>query len=115
MIIELFSDRDVQILEKLEYNPSAQPSYDEMHGCITWEDEYDADLSSKGHELLYELWIARAQIHKGESFDKMALSGDYYEALWNSAIDSELSWNGFQRLELSDEDKKFLFNSLKEV
>jgi len=46
------------------YVSSAKPSYDEMRACVTWDDECDANLSSNGRELLSELRIARAQIHK---------------------------------------------------
>jgi len=113
MKIELFDEHDTEILRNLEYEPDSKPGFDDYRSCLIWDDEYSMKLSSHGHELIYDLWVARDHIHQNIPFSDRVLGGEYYEKLWNDAIDKGVEWNGFKRLELSDEDKEYLDASLK--
>jgi len=112
--VSLFSDTDLKIIESLKHDPSARPQYDPLRGCLTWDDEYDSGLSSEGHQLLYDLWTARNQIHLDKPFSEMVLGGGYYEELWDSAISAKIQWPGFRRIKLSDKDKELLVKNIEE-
>jgi hypothetical protein len=112
--IQLFDERDQKILATLAYDEKLKPAFDPAKHCLTWADEYAPDLSSAGHEVLYDLWIARGHIHTGKPFHERPLGGDYYEALWTKALNSDIPWNGFRRLVLHAEDQAYLQRMCRE-
>jgi len=81
MKIEMFNERDAEIMHNLKYEPESKPSFDPIKYCLTQEDEYSLELSSAGHEFLYDLWIARSHIHQDIPFSDRVLGGEYCEKL----------------------------------
>ncbi|MGD9169432.1 MAG: hypothetical protein PVI97_05140 [Candidatus Thiodiazotropha sp.] len=109
-----FKGRDLELIEKLEFNPDLEPSYDAIKNCLVWEDERPDGLTPEGYELLSDLWIARSFIHRGIPFSTWVLDPDYYERVWKEATEAKFKWPGFNRLELRVKENKYYLQKMKE-
>lgn len=101
------SGRDLKMIEALVYQPELKPCYDPMRDALFWRDEWSFDLSSEGHDKIYQLWIARSFLHKGIPFSFYKLNPDLLERVWSEALMQGFKWPGFNRLELSQENRKY--------
>ncbi len=102
-----FSDKDLILIENLEYDPNIRPGFDFIKDALIWSDERPNDLSSEGYEKLCDLWIARSFIHKQIPFSSWKLDPYYFEEVWAAALKQKIKWPGFQRIDLTEEDKAF--------
>ena len=89
-------------------DPDAEPGYDVLKGCLIWPDEYVEGLSRTGWELLGDLFIARALLHRGQSISSWPGGSDRLQATWDTAVAAALPWAGFARVVLSDPQRAFL-------
>ena len=89
-------------------NPSAPPDYEVLKGCLIWPDEYVDGLSRAGRELLGDLFVARALLHSGRTIAAWPGGSDRLQTVWDTALAAGLPWAGFERIELSDDDRAFL-------
>ncbi len=77
-----------------------------MKDALVWEDERPDGLSLHGYEKLCDLWIARSFIHRKIPFSNWKLDPEYFEKVWLEATKQGFKWLGFNRLNLSDRDRK---------
>lgn len=110
-----FSPEDRDILQRLIFDPTAQPSFELMKACLVWPDERPNQISKEGYELLGDLWIVRGYIHKGLPANQWGLDPAYFQIVWNQALSDVPEWPGFQRLVLSDTDGAYLANCVAET
>lgn len=103
----LFADRDLGLIESLEYNPELKPRFDHMRECLVWSDEEPSGLTPSGYDALCDLWIARSFLHRGLDFSTYEFSPDYFRTIWDRAIAQGLRWPGFNRLTLNEEDRDY--------
>lgn len=113
-IAPLFTGNDLRLIESLQHDPDLKPCFDVLRDCLIWTDERPNGLSPEGYEALLDLWIARSFLHQGKSFSTHSLDPHYFEDIWTRALSQGFKWPGFQRLELSDEQKAF-FESEKQA
>lgn len=99
--------RDLELIEALVYQPELKPSYDVMRDALVWRDEWTNDLSSEGFEKMCKLWIARSFIHRGIPFSSYKLNSGLLERVWSEAKTQGFKWTGFNRLELSQQDREY--------
>ena len=102
-----FNDRDRALVEALQYDPAAEPSFELLKGCLIWVDERADGLTSDGYERLCDLWIARSFLHRCEPFSSHPLDPEYFGRVWEEALNDKIRWPGFQRLTLSAADKAY--------
>jgi hypothetical protein len=104
-----FTDEDRKAVEVLRYNPDLSPSFDLVKFCLVWDDERPLRISSAGYELVCDLWIARScMYHRNLPKNKWGLDPDYFQKVWDTAVNKKLKWPGFKRLELNPADEKYL-------
>lgn len=103
----LFTNEDLKKIESLIFNAELSPSYDSIKNCLVWADERAEGLTPAGYENLCDLWIARSFIHRGLDFSAHELDPAYFRVVWEQAKSEQLKWPGFNRLELSMEDKAY--------
>lgn len=103
-----FAPKDRLLLERLEFDADATPAFDAVKGCLVWPDERPDGLSSEGYGILCDLWAARGMMHVGET------PPESYRETWERARRT-LRWPGFQRIQLSEEDRRYLEAELMEL
>ena len=100
---------DMEVLENLTLDPTAQPSFEVLKCCLIWPDERPFErLSHAGQEFLSDLWIVRGFIHRSVPRDEWGLDPDYFWETWNFGLSNVARWPGFQRLTISDADRACL-------
>ena len=109
-----FQDRDLELIEGLEFNPELEPSYDAIKNCLVWEDERPDGLTSDGYEKLCDLWIARSFIHRGIPFSNWELDPEYFEHVWEEATQAKFKWPGFNRVKLTDREITYYLHQIEE-
>ena len=109
-----FSERDRAIVEALKYDPALTPAYESMRSALVWADERPDGLTSEGYEKLCDLWICRACIHRGDPTFSRTLNPAYFRELWAIALAEHIKWPGFNRLELSAEDRAYYERAMRE-
>jgi hypothetical protein len=102
-----FYGEDLKKIEALVFQPELEPSYEALKDALVWSDERPDDLSREGYEKLIDLWIARSLIHKEIPFSDWILDPEYFEKVWSQATLQGFQWPGFQRITLSEQDKKY--------
>lgn len=108
-----FSHKDLKAIESLKYDPLLEPRFDSIKYCLIWEDEMPKKISTDGYEKLCDLWITRSLIfHRKLPKEEWGLDPDYFENVWKKAISANFKWPGFLRLNLSPEDRKYLFDEI---
>jgi len=110
-----FSQRDRALVEALQYDPTLKPEYEILKGCLVWNDERPDNLTPAGYEKLCDLWIARGYIHREEPFSNNQLDPEYFGKAWEEALRDKIRWPGFLRLRLSDEDRRFYDETLRQA
>ena len=108
----VFSGNDLKLIESLVYDPSLEPSYEFLKGCLVWEDERPSGLTPDAYDILCDLWIARSLLHRGLSLADHPLDPQYCEDIWQRALKQGFSWPGFNRLILNDKDKLYYESQL---
>ncbi len=70
-----------------------------------------------GYERLSDLWIIRSYIHRGISRTEWGIdpSTGYFQELWDRVQASRISWPGFRRLKLSEKERAYLENCLRDL
>ena len=109
-----FRDKDLELIEKLEFNPILEPSYDAIKNCLVWEDERPDGLTPDGYEKLCDLWIARSFIYRDIPFSECESDSSYYERVWKKAMDVNFKWPGFKRMNLSEDEKAYYQYKIEE-
>jgi len=109
-----FTGKDLELIEKLEFNSELVPSYDVIKNCLIWDDERPDGLTPDGYEKLCDLWIARSFIHREIPFSTWSLDPEYFDRIWKKAIASKFSWPGFERLKLTEKERKYYLREMKE-
>jgi hypothetical protein len=99
----LFALRDLKVIEALVYNPSLEPGYELLKGCLIWRDEMPDNITPQGWDVLGTLWGARAQLHNINAGAEPWLPG-YGRETWDQAMKEITNWPGFKRLTLSEKD-----------
>ena len=102
-----FLGEDLEIIEALVYQPELSPCYDPMRDALVWMDEWPRSISSEGFKKLWRLWVARSFLHRGIPFSSYRLNPDLLERIWSEALMQGFKWPGFNRLELSQEDREY--------
>ncbi|MGC4064900.1 MAG: hypothetical protein QM784_09715 [Polyangiaceae bacterium] len=106
-----FTEVDRQIVNRLVYDPTCEPSYELMKACLVWSDERPTEISHDGYSLLCDLWIVRGFLHKNRPFEKWGLDPTYFQAVWSNGLIDVPLWPGFRRLELSEKHRDYLLKS----
>jgi hypothetical protein len=108
----MIPEKDINILNGLQYDENAKPSFGFYKSCLAWPDEgQDAPLSRKGQEFLEDLLIARAFIHRQLPYEEWGLtpqSWRHYTEVWEFGLKNVPNWPGFKRFGLSEVDKKYM-------
>ncbi len=103
-----FNDQDLELIKSLKYDPSLEPNFEALKGCLIWDDERPMGLSSEAYRTVSSLLVARSLLHKGLTLDDHPINADYCKKVWASAQQQISDWPGFRRLTLSDKDRKYL-------
>ena len=106
--MELFGERDLQILAQLEFCPNLMPVFDPDRYCLNWADEYALGLSPEGDALLNELWSIRGYLHFSRLYNQRFCINQRQKEVWTAALVSNLPWHGTKRILLKPEDELFL-------
>jgi hypothetical protein len=109
-----FSERDLGLIEALQYDPDLAPSYESIKSCLVWDDERADNLTPDGYEKLCDLWIARSFVHQRRPFSSWWLAPDHFEKVWADANAANFNWPGFKRLVLREEDREYLNTCLED-
>jgi hypothetical protein len=109
---QLFSERDRSLIEASNYDPSLKPSYNPLSSFLIWADESPQGISPSAYDVLDALWLARAFLYHGYELPSALLDPQYFRSVWDKAIASELKWTGFNRLNLSEEDRQYYITEL---
>ena len=104
----LFTGNDLVLIEQLVFDSSLEPSFDLMRDCLVWADEIPDGLTPDAFDYLCDLLIARSLFHKGLTLDDHPLSPDYCKTIWARAVNQNLKWTGFQRIEVGAKDLEYL-------
>ncbi len=102
-----FSKRDLELIKALVYQTKLKPSYDIMRDALVWMDEWTQELSSEGFEKLCYIWLSRSFIHRGLPFSSYNFNPNLLEKVWLEAQNEIPHWPGFNRLELSQEERAY--------
>ena len=102
----IFNERDLTLIESLEYDPSLKSMYCSFRMYLHWPDELPSGITPEGYDTLCDLWIARACLHHGLKLHE-SLNPEAFTNVWNKALAQGLKWPGFNRVALSDEDKEY--------
>jgi hypothetical protein len=108
----LFTGDDLRIIESLIFDASLKPMFDPMRDCLAWADERADGLTREGYERLCDLLIARSFIHRNLDFSTHTLDPAYFREIWERAMKHKFRWPGFNRLELSADDRSFFEKEL---
>lgn len=111
----LFSEVDRRLIEAQVFDPEAAPSFEVMKSCLVWPDECPEHISNEGREVLYDLLIVRGFLHRGVPLERWGLDPQFFLYRWEEAQATELLWNGFRRMHLSESDSAYLMRSVGEV
>jgi hypothetical protein len=104
------SQADVAALADAPFDPHAAPKYEAVKGCLVWADELPDVLSSGGRRFVYRLLAARSYLYRAIPLNgRLGYLGDH----WQRALTSGMKWNGFLRLQLSDQDRVFLDEEMR--
>lgn len=104
-----FSANDLEQIEQLVFEPNLKPNFDAIKFCLMWQDEKPARISIEGYEKLCDLWIARSFIyHRKLPRERWGLDPDYFWTVWQTALNENIKWPGFRRINLLREDENFL-------
>lgn len=109
------SEQDRRLIEELVFDPNQRPSFDLMKSCLVWPDERPSGLSREGRQFLARLWIVRGFKHRGIADDQWGLDSSPLLRVWQHGLAIQLRWPGFQRLDLSEQDRVYLQKSLSEA
>ncbi len=110
-----FVPSDRESLERLVFDPSCEPSFELMKGCLVWADERPAKISKEGYELLGDLWLVRGYLHRNVPVEQWGLDPAYFQEVWKNALEDVPRWPGFRRLDLSHAERAYLDECLRET
>ena len=103
---------DRALIEGSTFNPALRPSFEVIKSCLIWEDERPSELSRSGSQFIARLWVVRSFIHQGIPPERWGVDPTPFENAWRAAQSAGLKWPGFMRLNLSEEDARYLKTSL---
>lgn len=109
-----FNEDDVKALSSQKYQENCPFDFDEIKGCLVWEDELNIQLSPSGWEALRDLLSARGYYHL-DLLDSDLYTAPYLKEVWEEANTRKLDWIGFWRKELSETQRAFLQERQDEV
>jgi hypothetical protein len=110
-----FTPSDREIIERLTFDPTCEPSFELLRSCLIWPDERPTGISNAGYRLLGDLWIVRGFLHQNVPFEKWGIDPAHFQSVWQAAINDVPGWPGFRRMELSEADRAYLASSLKDA
>lgn len=110
-----FSPPDRAALQRLVFDPTSEPSFELLKACLVWPDERPERISSAGYELLGDLWIVRGFLHRQVPTEAWALDPAHFQEVWRDALEDVPGWPGFRRLQLSEVERAYLDQSLREA
>jgi hypothetical protein len=102
------SPGDRELVDVQPFDPDASIAFHELLGCLVWSDEVPDGLTSAGRDYLRELLAVRGILHLGRPVDWPDGTRPDRAAAWRDALDSDLRWNGFRRIELTPEQRRLL-------
>ncbi len=105
-INKLFLERDQRVIESTPFEPHSKPIFNALRSHLFWADEVPRGITVDALETIGDLQIARAHLHHGLKLHHL-LDPDVFIRVWNQALSENIKWNGFQRLELSFDDKAY--------
>lgn len=118
-------------LKRLEWavDENAQRRFNPLRSHLEWDDEMPVatkysqsnpmpKVPDEAFELLNDLFIARniiCHLHDcGLSEKDIGLTNsEHYEKIWEALLLSDFNWAGLKRIQLSEDDKQELKNSIK--
>jgi hypothetical protein len=103
-----FHERDLQLIEALQYDPDLTPGFESIKSCLVWRDECPDGLTPDGYEKLSDLLVARSFIHQGRPFTSWTLAPELFGNAWSEAYAANFRWPGFNRIALSAADQEYL-------
>jgi hypothetical protein len=115
LLMPYFSACDRAVIETLQLDPNAKPTFELLKSCLIWADERPASISPDGYDKLCDLWIARSCLHRGQAIGSGSLDPVQLQRAWQEALDDKISWPGFHRLRLSPEDQAYFDACLRDV
>jgi hypothetical protein len=99
---------DRERIEAVWFDPDATIAFNEITGCLVWSDEVPDGLSPAGHDYVRDLLGARGYFHLRVPVEEWDFGNTDRIERWNEALASGLRWNGFRRLDLSDDQRALL-------
>jgi hypothetical protein len=104
----------INFVNTMQFNSQLRPNYEAIKSCLIWPDEVPDFFSRENREFLYDLLIVRGFLHKNIPADKEHWGFDpaYLLAAWYEGQRLVPNWPGFRRVNISDEDRKYLNDSM---
>jgi hypothetical protein len=104
-----FTESELFRLNNLQYNAAEKPYFDPLRYCLRWRDEEPPEFEPNSYERLIDLTIVRSFIHHGRSRENWFVIAPttYFIEVWDEARERAPNWPGFNRLELSSDDRSF--------
>jgi|KBSSwiStaDraftv2_1062776.scaffolds.fasta_scaffold3232354_2 hypothetical protein len=99
---------DRRLVENLFFDADATAAFNEVTGCLVWSDELPDGLSPDGFATMRDLLSARGLLHRGIPIEDWQGGFSGLADTWNAAVRSRLRWTGFQRIELTQEQRALL-------
>ncbi|AKT37849.1 hypothetical protein [Chondromyces crocatus] len=109
-----FSELDREKIERLEYDPASEPSYELVKSHLVWPDEEPTAVSEAAYDLLCILWFIRGLMHRHVPPAHWGPDAAALQNAWQDALREIPRWPGFKRLELSEADRAFLDRCTRE-
>jgi len=103
----LFSQHDRELIESLVFDASLKPEFNGLSSCLYWDDELPLGVSRSARLMVGQLWIVRALLHRGLTFDDDDLDPEACRSIWEQATEEIPDWPGFKRLVLNKKDKEY--------
>lgn len=114
----VFNNYDRALIEAIPYQPDARPNFEFMRSCLVWPDEGPDGITPDGYANLCDLWLVRSFIYRGKPESEWYLhnpASTRLRDLWRAALEEQVKWNGFRRLELSAEDHTYYMSMLEDM
>lgn len=107
-----FTDWELEQLNSLKFDSTAQPCFDPLRYCLRWLDEVPKNFGGESYERLLDLAIVRSFIHSGKSRENWWVISPttYFAEVWDEAITRAPNWPGFNRIELNAVDRAYFEN-----
>lgn len=103
----VFSRKDLELIQSLVYDPTLEPSYEYLKGCLVWSDERPNGVTPDAYRNISSLWVARSLLHRGLTLADHPINPAYAQDIWDRAIHQIGNWPGFKRLTLSQKDLNY--------